>query len=292
MSVLGDERSARDSLEGLSSSRGYLQARVGSELRLKHTPQLDFRYDDSVDRGMQDRGAASGGRRSGEQHRHSGAARDGSPSSPAIRRFLLTTHENPDGDALGSLLAMHEMLKQLGKDSVMFMSADDLPLPFEYRHLPLSEAVHELPEDVHERTLVFLDCGNMERMPVDFQQDGDTHILNIDHHHDNTRFGTTNLVVGNASCTAEILYSLTKDLGIEITPAIAYALYVGLVTDTGRFQYENTTAHVTPDGRGPHRQGRGRAPNVPPALRERADREAPAARARPFAAWRDSTTDG
>jgi phosphoesterase RecJ-like protein len=157
-------------------------------------------------------------------------------------RFLLTTHENPDGDALGSLLAMHEILKQLGKDSVMFMSGDDLPLPFEYRHLPLSEAVYELPEDVHERTLVFLDCGNMERMPVDFRQDGGTRILNIDHHHDNTCFGTTNLVVGDASCTAEILYSLTKDLGVEVTPAIAYALYVGLVTDTGRFQYENTTA--------------------------------------------------
>lgn len=157
-------------------------------------------------------------------------------------RFLVTTHENPDGDALGSLLAMHEMLKQLGKDSVMFMSAEDLPLPFEYRHLPLSEVVYELPQDLEERTLVFLDCGNMERMPVDFRQDGDTRILNIDHHHDNTCFGTTNLVVGDASCTSEILYSLTKDLGVEVTPSIAYALYVALVTDTGRFQYENTTA--------------------------------------------------
>ena len=156
--------------------------------------------------------------------------------------FLLTTHENPDGDALGSLLAMHEILKQLGKDAVMFMSPDDLPLPFEYRHLPLDDVLHELPEDLGIRTLVFLDCGNIERMPVDFNITDDSRVLNIDHHHDNTRFGTTNLVVGSASCTAEILYELMDDLGADITPEIAYPLYVALVTDTGRFQYENTTA--------------------------------------------------
>jgi phosphoesterase RecJ-like protein len=77
---------------------------------------------------------------------------------------------------------------------------------------------------------------------VDFLQREEAHILNIDHHHDNTRFGTTNLVVGNASCTAEIIYGLAPDLGVELTPPIAEALYVGLVTDTGKFQYENTTA--------------------------------------------------
>jgi phosphoesterase RecJ-like protein len=157
-------------------------------------------------------------------------------------KFLCTTHENPDGDALGSLLAMHEILTLLGKDSVMFMSAADLPLPYEYRDLPLGGVMHELPADAGERTIVFLDCGNIDRMPVNFFQRENAHILNIDHHHDNTRFGTTNLVVGDASCTAEIIYSLIDDLDVEITPKIADALYVALVTDTGRFQYENTTA--------------------------------------------------
>jgi phosphoesterase RecJ-like protein len=158
------------------------------------------------------------------------------------QKFLLTTHENPDGDALGSLLAMHEVLRQLGKDSVMFMSPAEGPLPYEYRHLPLEEVVHELPADADERTIVFLDCGNIDRMPVNFFRRDDAHILNIDHHHDNTRFGTANLVVGDASCTAEIIYELIDDLGAEITPRIAEALYVALVTDTGRFQYENTTS--------------------------------------------------
>jgi phosphoesterase RecJ-like protein len=157
------------------------------------------------------------------------------------QKFLLTTHENPDGDALGSLLAMHGMLKLMGKDSVMFMSAEEFPLPYEYRHLPLEEVMHELPDDADERSIVFLDCGNIDRMPVNFLQRDDAHILNIDHHHDNTRFGTANLVVGDASCTAEILYAVAKDLDVQLTLPIAEALYVALVTDTGRFQYTNTT---------------------------------------------------
>ena len=157
-------------------------------------------------------------------------------------RFLLTTHENPDGDALGSLLALHSILGQLGKDSVMYLAAKEFPLPVEYRFLPLAEVFHDPPADVVDRTLVFLDCGNVDRTPEGFLRNPDAHSLNIDHHHDNTRFGTFNLVDVEISSTAEIVYQLAKALGAEITPEIASALYVGLVTDTGRFSYENTMA--------------------------------------------------
>ena len=160
----------------------------------------------------------------------------------ASDRFLLTSHEGPDGDALGSLLALHHILTQLGKDSVMFLAAKEFPLPVEYRFLPLEEVFHEPPADVVDRVLVFLDCGNIDRMPVGFLHRGEAKILNIDHHHDNTRFGTLNLVDTEASCTAEILFGLAKLLGAELTPEIAGALYVALVTDTGRFMYENTGA--------------------------------------------------
>jgi phosphoesterase RecJ-like protein len=159
-------------------------------------------------------------------------------------KLLLTTHENPDGDALGSLLSMHWILEQLGKDSLMFMSPDEFPLPWEYRDLTFDGMVGAPPEDVDERTVVFLDCGNIDRMPVDFLQQEGIHIVNIDHHHDNTHFGTVNLVVPEASCTAEIVWHLAQDLGAEITPPLADALYLGLVTDTGRFMYENTTAEA------------------------------------------------
>jgi len=155
-------------------------------------------------------------------------------------RFLLTTHENPDGDALGSLLAMHRILGALGKDSVMFLAAKEFPLPVEYRFLPLEEVFHERPADLVDRVVVFLDCGNSDRMPVDFLHNDGSKVLNIDHHHDNTRFGTVNLVDVDASSTAEIIYELAGLLGVELTLEIANALYVGLVTDTGKFMYENT----------------------------------------------------
>lgn len=159
-------------------------------------------------------------------------------------RFLLTTHENPDGDALGSLLALHHILGQLGKDSVMFLAAKEFPLPVEYRFLPLEEVFHEPPADVADRVVIFLDCGNIDRMPVDWIRGAERHIVNIDHHHDNTRFGDVNLVDVGASCTAAIVYELAKLLGVELTAKVANALYVGLVTDTGRFMYENTDARA------------------------------------------------
>jgi bifunctional oligoribonuclease and PAP phosphatase NrnA len=157
-------------------------------------------------------------------------------------RFLLTTHENPDGDALGSLLGTHRILEALGKDSVMFLTAKEFPLPVEYRFLPLEEVFHEPPADIADRVVVFLDCGNIDRMPVDFLQHGDNMVINVDHHHDNTRFGDINLVDVDASCTAEIVYDLSGLLDVQLTPEIANALYVGLVTDTGKFMYENTDA--------------------------------------------------
>ena len=156
-------------------------------------------------------------------------------------RFLLTTHENPDGDALGSLLGMHRILEALGKDTVMFLAAKEFPIPVEYRFLPLEEVFHEPPADIADRTVMFLDCGNIDRMPADFLQHGDNKVINIDHHHDNTRFGAVNLVDVD-SCTAEIVYDLAALLDVQLTPAIANALYVGLVTDTGKFMYENTDA--------------------------------------------------
>jgi phosphoesterase RecJ-like protein len=153
--------------------------------------------------------------------------------------FVLAAHEHPDGDALGSLVGMQELLTALGKDSVMYISPDDLPLPYEYGIFPLQGAIQAPPQNVAERTVVFLDCGNIDRNSASVLRDG-AHLLNIDHHHDNTRFGTLNLVVPDASCTAEIVWDLMHGLDLRPTPAVAQALYVGLITDTGRFMYENT----------------------------------------------------
>src|SRR3954469_24229265 len=160
--------------------------------------------------------------------------------------FCLVTHEHPDGDALGSLVAMHRILTALGKDSVMLMAADEFPLPYEYRFFDLQGLSTVPPTDLLQRTIIFLDCGNIDRTPLAVVKGDDAHILNIDHHHDNTRFGTVDLVDPGSSCTAEIVWDLMRALGVEPDQELAEALYVGLVTDTGKFMYANTgpRAHV------------------------------------------------
>jgi bifunctional oligoribonuclease and PAP phosphatase NrnA len=162
------------------------------------------------------------------------------------QKLIVVTHENPDGDALGSLVSMQEILVALGKDSLLFIGPDDFPLPYEYRFFPLNHLVTATPDDIEQRTIVFLDCGNLDRNPAEALRRPGGHILNIDHHHDNTGFGTVNHVMPDASCTAEIVWDLAKALGVRPTTTIAEALYVGLITDTGRFMYENTgaCAHV------------------------------------------------
>src|SRR5437773_12215648 len=129
-------------------------------------------------------------------------------------RFPLTTPGNPDGDALGSLLAAKLAFDQLGKDSVMVLHSD-APLPGEYGFMPLAELRRRWPDDVSERVLVTLDCANESRI-------GDQDVLgrvpltlDIDHHHDNTRFGDINLVDASASSTGEVLRDIFCELDVE-----------------------------------------------------------------------------
>ncbi len=245
VSVLGadgqpsEAEERESSLEGLRSAHGFLQGRLAAELRLKRTPALEFHlrrdHRPGDARGVPNRrdGALVSELATLEQTRELVLAR--------IREdehFVLATHENPDGDALGSLVAMQGLLSALGKDTIMFISPHDLPLPHEYALFDLTGLIKEPPGDIAGRTVVFLDCGNIDRNSASVLRDG-AHLLNIDHHHDNTRFGTLNHVVPDASCTAEIVWDLMHGLGVQPTREVAEALYVGLITDTGRFMYEN-----------------------------------------------------
>src|SRR5205823_2181549 len=97
-------------------------------------------------------------------------------------------------------------------------------------------------DDWPERVLIAVDCANESRIgPEPEPLEGAPLALDIDHHHDNTRFGQLNLIVPNASSTGEVLRDVFGELGVELTPEIAEPLYIALVTDTGRFQYTNTT---------------------------------------------------
>src|SRR5471030_1165837 len=243
VSVLGSEKKRDATMAGLTSAHGVLQSRIGHQLSLRRTPRLTFAYDDSVERGVRmtkliDELAAD------LPDERTETMNDVQAVADAIRsndRFLVATHENPDGDALGSMLGITLALRAAGKDVSMFLSGS-AETPGEYRFLDLQGLVRELPADVGERVLLAVDCANEQRIGPDPDPvERAKLVLDVDHHHDNSRFGDINLIVDDASSTAEIVRDILDELELPLTPAIAEALYVGLVTDTGRFQYTNTT---------------------------------------------------
>jgi phosphoesterase RecJ-like protein len=155
--------------------------------------------------------------------------------------FVISVHENADGDALGSMLAMKLALDQLGKRSTMFLTGT-APLPFEFRFMPLDGLVRGEPDKLLGRTLLALDAANEHRLGSDQRLRTEApFVVVIDHHHDNSRFGNVNLVIAEASSTSEVLRDVFAELKVRLTPEIAEALYIAMVTDTGRFQYANTS---------------------------------------------------
>src|SRR5258708_10546930 len=108
-------------------------------------------------------------------------------------KLIVVTHENPDGDALGSLAAMQEILTALGKDSIPFVGERDLPLPSEYRFLSLPGLITAPPADVDDRTVGFLDCGNLQRNAAEALRRDRVHIVHINHHHVKNHFWTGNV---------------------------------------------------------------------------------------------------
>lgn len=157
--------------------------------------------------------------------------------------LLAVTHFFPDGDAVGSLLAFGGILEHLGQSYVI---AVDDACPPKYSFLPGFSRIVNLRlrplEEIFDRVVV-LDAGALARVGSAQQCIGPrTRILNIDHHFTGQYYGHLNLVDANASATAELLYRLCRDLNIPLHRQIAYGLFVGILTDTGRFRFGNTTA--------------------------------------------------
>lgn len=156
-------------------------------------------------------------------------------------RFVVTAHHNPDGDAIGSVLGLTRALRAHGADVVI--AHPDVPaVPGDLAFLPTAgeQFAPRPPDDLPERVLVTVDCASEKRMWADPVHERARLVVNIDHHQDNTRFGDLNLVEPEASSTAEVLVGVLDAAGWPLTTEVAEALYVGLVTDTGRFGYTNT----------------------------------------------------
>jgi phosphoesterase RecJ-like protein len=160
----------------------------------------------------------------------------------AAPEVALACHVNPDGDALGSLLAASIGLSRLGKTTYPTWGASPAAIPFSYAFLPAADTLVQ-PEDIPEvDTFLALDCGAEDRLGNLVDKARASRVLvNVDHHPGNDDFGSLNIVVTTVSSTAELVTRLLQDLNVEIDKDIATCLYTGVVTDTGRFQHSNTT---------------------------------------------------
>ena len=160
------------------------------------------------------------------------------------KTFLISTHVNPDPDALGSELGMAIYLRALGKNVRI---VNEEPAPERLAFLPQARQVKGY---AHSRPIacdaaIILDCGELGRIgKVQKLISSETFVINIDHHVTNDFFGDLNLVEPKASSTAEVLYALFREAGHALTKDLAFNLYVGLMTDTGSFRFENTTART------------------------------------------------
>ncbi|MCB9480806.1 MAG: bifunctional oligoribonuclease/PAP phosphatase NrnA [Desulfobacteraceae bacterium] len=159
------------------------------------------------------------------------------------QNILITSHLHPDGDALGSMLALGRALEKKGKNIYLY---NESCIPKIFSFLPGIEKINRgVPDHSKFDTAVILDCsetgrtGKCKRILKNIPE-----IINIDHHRTNTNFGTFKIVEPKASATAEIVYRLIKDLGIEICNEIAYSIYTGIFTDTGSFRFSNTNAEA------------------------------------------------
>lgn len=157
------------------------------------------------------------------------------------RSFLITAHVNLEGDSLGSQLAMKELLEAIGKRCVI---VDNDPVPAHYKFLPRADEVsNKIDSKLQFDAAVVLDCPTLKRIGRvrSLLKDGKI-IINIDHHISNERFGDVNWVHPNASSAGEMVYRLFKKMRIPLTKEVALYLYIAILTDTGSFNYDNTSS--------------------------------------------------
>jgi phosphoesterase RecJ-like protein len=157
------------------------------------------------------------------------------------RSFLITSHERPDGDALGSELALYQMLRTIGKSPVVY---NQDRTPGHYLFLPDADRIiHELPPVSSFDSAFVLDCSELERVGREAGKIAEIrNIVNIDHHVSNGGFCEARLLDSGASSTGELIYRLIEGMGFGLTPEMADNLYAAVLTDTGGFRYSNTTA--------------------------------------------------
>ena len=242
--LLGDERAHKETEKALERATPFLRRQIGARVRLRRVPELRFEFDkgvenqDRIERILIDLQAE----RDARAAEAAAAARITPPSldaaaiADALRErqsFILTSHARPDGDAVGSQLALAFALRSLGK-TVRLVDRD--PVPYPYREFPGVSGI-ELTESVSGSAdaVVTLECSDLSRPGVSGLEQ--FFVINIDHHLGNEMFGAVNWFDGSAASCTEMVADVIDALGVPWSPDIATHLYLGAVTDTGGFRH-------------------------------------------------------
>jgi phosphoesterase RecJ-like protein len=153
------------------------------------------------------------------------------------RRFAITSHVRPDGDALGSSLGLYWLLRALDKEAEVIMRDG---VPAAYRKLPGADEVRVTPSVDRPYDAVFvIECSDVTRPGLGRLEE--QLVVNIDHHSTTSLFGRINWIDSTASAVGEMVYNLCKAIGVRVTREIAECVYTALITDTGSFHYSNTS---------------------------------------------------
>ena len=241
ISLYGNEKERKSSLIGLQRSAGWIRRELGKHLRMRVTPEVRFFEDETLDRVYQ---LEEKFQEIHEEQRRAPMIRLELPELiEQLRRansFLLTAHVNPDGDSIGSMLALEQFLRALGKDKITCAMAD--PVPNVYRTLKGAKKIVGPSEDKPEfEVVVILDVACLERIGGVAQWiDGDTRIVVIDHHLVEEPEGTVGFIDSSYAAVGEIIADLFEIAGVPLTREAAHCVYVAQITDTSAYRFSNT----------------------------------------------------
>lgn len=243
-----DEKDKGSIFKGLKSAGGYIRGVLAGRVELKFVPRISFAEEcQDKDRSLD----SIFEKIEAEQAEYQRVQMEGQVMEKDIISkivevlkerddFLITAHVNPEGDSVGSQIALWIMLEKMGKNAVMVQQD---PVPSNLRFLKgAGSLMRQIPEDLVPRTVVVLDCPVKERTgKVARALSGEEFIVNIDHHVSNEYFGDINWVEPGVSSVGEMVFHLAVEAGIEIDADMANPLYTAILTDTGMFNYSNTS---------------------------------------------------
>jgi len=241
VSMYGEEKERKSSLIGLRNSAGWLRREVGKQVRMRHTPELRFFEDETLDQVYH---LEEIFQEIHEEQQHAPMIHLELPELVEELRqresFLITSHVNPDGDAIGSILALQQLLHGLGKQKVICALAD--PVPVVYRTLKGGDKIIDCSGEAPEfDTAIIVDASSRERTGCVGDWIGtDKRVIVVDHHLVDEPEGAVGFIDASYAAVGEIIAELFELAGVPLTREAAHCAYVAQITDTAAYRFSNT----------------------------------------------------